>query len=420
MTGLVDALRRALVIAGKELRLFFQDKGQLLVLLGLPLLMASLFGSINNQSAGGGAPQLPVYLVNEDQGRYGAQLAETIGRIEVLRVQELGSTEEADRLVARGERLAAIVIPADFSARIDAYEQAKVVVIADPAQGQYGGLVTGVMKQAAAPIELQGEISYGVRKTLTEAGFFDEADPAQQRAAEAQNLGVIMTQLQAMAANPQIGVVSGDKEGLVSLAPDNWFSLTIPMFAVFFAFFLVGTVSSALLKEREEGTLRRLLAAPMHRGSVIGGNVLAYGLLVVLQVGVLFAVGNAFFGMSLGDSPLGLLLLTMALAAATVSLGMVVAALARSHRQADSVGMIMGFLLGGLGGSIQVGLVPLYRSEGLLGVVSRLTPNAHALEGYRRLMVEGAAAAQVLPQVAVLLGMAAVFFVFALWRFRFE
>jgi ABC-2 type transport system permease protein len=255
---------------------------------------------------------------------------------------------------------------------------------------------------------------------LQESGFFDESDPAQLRAAGAQNLGVIMTQLQAMREKPLLAIESGNREGLKSLAPDNWFGLTIPMFAVFFAFFLVSTIASELLKEREEGTLRRLLAAPIHRGYIIAGKTLAYVLIVVLQIGVLFGVGNALFGMSFGNSPAGVLLVTVALALAATSLGMVVAALARSHRQADSVGMVMGFILGGLGGSIQVGLTPLYRSKGLLGMVSQLTPNAHALDAYRQLMIEGAGIAQILPQVGVLLAMAAFFFLVAMWRFRFE
>jgi hypothetical protein len=55
-----------------------------------------------------------------------------------------------------------------------------------------------------------------------------------------------------------------------------------------------------------------------------------------------------------------------------------------------------------------------------MGIVSRMTPHAHALEGYWLLMNEGAGVVDVLPQIAILVGMAAIFFVIAVWRFRFD
>ena len=80
------------------------------------------------------------------------------------------------------------------------------------------------------------------------------------------------------------------------------------------------------------------------------------GLVVVMQVVLLLGVYNAVFAMPLGRSLLGLLLVTLALALAATSLG-----------------MVLGFVLGGLGGSIQIGLTPLYRGKGLLGFISQLT-----------------------------------------------
>jgi len=54
-------------------------------------------------------------------------------------------------------------------------------------------------------------------------------------------------------------------------------------------------------------SFRRLLAVPMHRGSIVAGKMLAYMAVLGLQVRVLFTPGNAF-GMALG-----LLIITLAL-----------------------------------------------------------------------------------------------------------
>jgi ABC-type multidrug transport system permease subunit len=123
--------------------------------------------------------------------------------------------------------------------------------------------------------------------------------------------------------------------------------------------------------------------------------------------------------MPLGDSPLGLLLVTLALGIAATSLGLMLAGLAKSRSQANSLGLLVVFGVGVLGGCFPFGPVLLSRTEGFLGMLSRLTPQAYALEGFRIILVEGGGVVDVLPQVGVLLAMGIVFFLIARWRFKF-
>jgi ABC-2 type transport system permease protein len=101
-------------------------------------------------------------------------------------------------------------------------------------------------------------------------------------------------------------------------------------------------------------------------------------------------------------------------------LGVMVAALSKSERQADAIGMVLGFLLAGIGGCIQIGVLPTYRMEGFLGTLSKFVPHSYALDAYRVLMIEGGTTADVLPQIAILLGFALVFFTIGVWRFKYE
>jgi ABC-2 type transport system permease protein len=415
-------LRNALAVAWKDLQVFVRDKGQLMVLFFLPLAMASLMGSIYSPRGGanGGTPKLPIALVNHDGGPYGAQVAKTLQGIEALKVEDLGTSEEADRLVANSKALAAVVIPADFSRKVDAYEPGRIEIIVDPAQQQYASIITGIMKEVVTPVVLQGELQYGIRTVLSESQAYREADPQTRRAVEAQNLGVLMTQLLEMRENPLIVAQDESLARAKALRPSNLFGIFVPDFTVMFAFFLTGTVAVSLFTEKEQGSLRRLLAAPMPRGAILAGKVLAHMVVVILQVLVLFGVATIIFRMPLGHSPLGLALVTLALALAATSLGMLIGALSRSRRQADGLGMVLGFVLGGLGGCIQVGLTPLFRTKGPLGTLSQFTPHAHALEAFFRLMLEGGGVVDILPQVGILVGMGLLFLLVAIWRFRFE
>jgi hypothetical protein len=78
-------------------------------------------------------------------------------------------------------------------------------------------------------------------------------------------------------------------------------------------------------------------------------------LLACLQVVVLFSVAHLGFGMPLGNSPLGLVAITVAVAFVATALGMFVATLAKNADQAGNIGSILAFVMGGVGGSIPIG-----------------------------------------------------------------
>ncbi len=140
---------------------------------------------------------------------------------------------------------------------------------------------------------------------------------------------------------------------------------------------------------------------------------------VAMQVIFLFGFSAVAFSMPLGDSPLFLVLINIVLGLTVATMGLMIAALTKTSKQADSLGIMLGFILAGLGGALPVG-PPLYETDGFLGLLSRLTPHAHAVKGYRMIMAGTGTNAEVLLQVLILAAFAAVFFAVARWRFRFE
>jgi ABC-type multidrug transport system permease subunit len=65
-------------------------------------------------------------------------------------------------------------------------------------------------------------------------------------------------------------------------------------------------------------------------------------------------------------------------------------------------------------------MFPLDLMPPFLRTISYLVPHSWALAGYQNLLVRGQGLEQVLPQVAVLLLFAALFFLIAIRRFDFE
>ncbi|MBN1484362.1 MAG: ABC transporter permease [Chloroflexia bacterium] len=414
-------IANALAIAWKELQVLLKDRGSLAVLFLLPLVLASVFGSISSAATGAieGEETIahPIYVLNLDSGPYGEQVVSTLEDIGVLDITHLDSDAPVDQLVADEEQIAAVVIPEAFSRQVDAYEPSVIQVIVDPTQEEYSSIVTGMMNDVVMPIALVGEIQHGIRTVLERSGEFADVDVQTRRGMEAQTLGVIMTQLQKLREEPWIEVKHEGLEGVEAEGPWNPFSYNIPAFTVMFGFFLVGTVAQSIWQEKESGAFRRLLSAPLHRGSIIAGKVLAYMLIVCLQVLIFFTVGSAVFDMPLGDAPLALILLSLALAFTATSLGILLATLTRSSRQADSAGMVLGFVLAAVGGCLAY---PLFMVEGVIGLISRLSPHAHAMEAFMDVMIGGATLVDVLPQIGILTGFGLAFFLFGVWRFKFE
>jgi ABC-2 type transport system permease protein len=427
----MKVIRSSLTMARKDLKVLFKDRGQLAVLFAMPLLFALVFGGSAALMVGsdgpGGEPEFVVkaYVVNEDQGPYGEQAVAALRSIRSLRIYTARTVDAADQKVAEGEAPAAILIPADFSAQLDANQPTTVQLIKDPAQQEEARVVVGILNAALTELSTMAEIQYGIRAVYVKAGALEGADTGVARAAQAQTMGSIWAAVQEMRQNPAIAVRSEDLAGEVKEIPVSGlvFSFYVPMFATMFAFFLIGMMAASILGEREAGSFRRLLAAPIFRGTVISGKMLAYVGVVFLQMLLMFGVGSVLFDMPLGDSPLGLLTLTLSLALAATGLGMLLGSLARTSKEAGNIGMVLGFLLyfasGQTGGSIsRTGF-----ESGLAGFqfyLSQLTPHSHAFDGYLKLMLGGAGAADILPNIFALLGFGLVFFLVGLWRFRFE
>ena len=419
----INPLHAIFSVAWKDVQILLKDRGFLVVIIFLPSIFSVLFGSINQKAMDRerASIKLPVALVNEDQGTYSEQIVKILNGIESFDIQTPESAQAAEQMVRESQVMAAIFIPAGLTLNVNSYQPSTIIVMIDPTQESYARTITGIMKEVVSPIVLVGELSYGIRTILADNPDYLQADENTRRGFEAQTMAANMAAVQKLRADPWIKVdaITSQGEDIV-IYPDNIFAMVVPSFTVMFAFFIVGSLGADLLKERQEGTLRRLMASPMPRWTIITGKMLGYLFIVIAQVTLIFGAASLIFDMPLGKSFLGLLVITVAMELAVTGFGMLIASISKTDRQADTTGTLLGFVLAGLGGSISFGVVPIYKGGGTLEIVSKFTPHAHALNGYDMLMVSQKGFVDILPEAGILLGFALVFMLVASWRFRFE
>jgi len=212
---------------------------------------------------------------------------------------------------------------------------------------------------------------------------------------------------------------------LDTLAP-----VVVGFFAYFFVFILTGI---SFLRERIGGTLERLLATPVSRAEIVLGYSLGFGFFATIQVAIVlafvlgrldipalgpipaFAIG---LGVSTIGNPLIAYLLVLVLGLGAVSLGIFLSTFARTELQVLQFIPIVIVPQGLLGGFFW----PIDQLPSLLQPVARILPVTYAIDGLRQVMIAGAdlSSPQVLLDLAVLTGIAAVFVALAAATIRRE
>jgi ABC-type multidrug transport system permease subunit len=100
-----------------------------------------------------------------------------------------------------------------------------------------------------------------------------------------------------------------------------------------------------------------------------------------------------------------------------------VGSVARTRKQAGNIGMVLGFVLFLASGITATGGYlsnPAFQSSGLTYYLALLTPNAHAFDGYLKLLLHNGNLVDVLPNMLALVGFGVVFFLIGVWRFKYE
>jgi ABC-2 type transport system permease protein len=289
----------------KECRLILRDRWLVALSMLVPILVISIIAAA--LLAVGGGPGLTIAVVDEDGGpvakAFTAALAE---HADVLPV----SRAEAERFV--GERHLgplAVVFPEGLSDNYGAGTPSDLELWTDPAQED--GIRTA--KTLLLLMEKQARA---------------DADPFAEEliAIEERNL-------------------TGTRKTVTA------FEQNVPGFALMFVLIAVvfGT-ALGLHHERDWATLPRLLIAPAGVHRALAGGLAARFALGTLQMLVLLVWSHLAFGVSLGSSPLALVVLMAAVVLATVATGLLVAAVTRSRAQAQPLGLAVAVVLSGLGG----------------------------------------------------------------------
>ncbi|MEZ5538955.1 MAG: ABC transporter permease [Pseudomonadales bacterium] len=179
----------------------------------------------------------------------------------------------------------------------------------------------------------------------------------------------------------------------------------VPAWLVFAMFFLLLPLSNTLISERQQATLRRLRTLPISRALPVIGKLVPYFFINQIQVLLMLAVGvyaMPWFGaesLTLGNSLLSLVVMSIALSSAALGYGILIAALARTTDQATTLGGVGNILLAALGGI----MVPRFVMPETMQRIADWSPMAWGLDGFLDIFLRNGSLHDVLPEAGSLL-----------------
>jgi ABC-2 type transport system permease protein len=392
-------LNKLLATVKKEILLLLRDKVGLSVLFLMPvalilvmtLIQDSAFKSINEKG-------IPVIFVNNDRDSLGNAIEQGLKNNELCYVSdsidgEPASSEMAMKAVSEGKFLLGIVIPKGATAAIR--KNVSVMVNetlngADTAHEQQDSVEISILVDPVAKKSFLSTVTSNLREFISEVKTKIMFETFSEQIAE-----VIPDKKNAPKNSFQKSQIIHYNEIYASTAAEkivpNAVQHNVPAWTIFAMFFIAIPLSGSILKEKTEGSVFRLHTMPTPFLLLVNGKVIVYVFVCLLQFVLMLAVGKYLLpqlglpALVLGNSIMGIFILTLATGFAATGFGVMVGTLATTDHQAAIMGSLSILLLSALGGI----WVPSYVMPEVMRNISAWSPLNWSLEGFYKLFLRG-------------------------------
>jgi len=397
-------------ITRKDLMLLLKDRRALVLLLILPLLFISIVGMSTGQflTRDDESQRFRLLIVDKNHGELSRTLVQKLKRHHEFLITLIESPVEADDMLQRGDASMLMTIGPEFESR------AEDLRISEVFNSDTGPLAGG---PEALDLKLETRPAAIGLGRLLEGVIFSQVIKVVAPVAARKN-PVTRTWVR----EPEDGESLAESHAMVSSVQKNLptasavYSWVVPGFTVMFAFFVISVMARSFIAERENGTLQRLLLAPVSPISVLAGKTVPFYLTSVSQCLLLFLCGRMLFGMSWGPDPIYLIPVVLCTSLAATSLGLLLATLVHTDQQVSSYGTTLILVLSSLSGCF----FPRDLFPQTMKQISLFTPHGWALKAFDAVLMSQASVE--LSTVATCCGMlilfAATFFAAGSWRFQ--
>ena len=396
----------------KDLRILIRDKVGLTLMFVMPILLVLVMTSIQNSTFElVNNKKLALVVCNRDTSQLANQFVQAIDKIGMFKVESMPLASTNAEIKARmesSETLVALIVPLDFSDKIkskaltiarksldgpssksqkekDQKIQSSLTLFYNPVLDEsFRRSVKGAIQSTLQLIEGRETI-----QTLY-TGILSRPMPSDLESE-------IIAQSQGISLVP----VSKDGSGKIPNATQH----NVPAWTLFAMFFIVISLGSSIVREKQSGSFIRLKTLPTTYFVAIVSKQLTYLMVTLFQVFVIFSLGIWLFpflnlpALSLPSDLLGLAMVSFICGWSAVSYAICVGVIASTQEQANGFGAVSIVILSAIGGI----MVPSFAMPKSFDLILNLSPLHWGLKCYYVLFLEQGKFIDLLPHLLPLL-----------------
>ena len=388
----------------KDLRLFIKDRRSVLLTFLLPIILITLFvfayGGI-----GSSKPQAKKLLVVDlDKTEISKQIITDLQTIKALKIHT-NSLEESKKKIQHGAYAAALILHKHLSDSVKMGNKMPLEMIYDKDRVMEVGLLQPILINNIMEHTGKQLINNNIRKSMMIN--FPYLSP--------KNIDEIIAgfgkrkNMSDIGPNIEMHSVVGQQENK-NLALIQAVAGT----AVMMLLFSIAGLATGILEEKEKGTLKRLLQSPINPNSILWSKMLFAYFISVVQLSVMFVFAWLVFGLNITENIPAVILMILVTAFAISSIGIFLAAVAKTREQANRLGTLVILIMSAIGGS----MIPLFVMPAIMRKIAVMSVNYWAIQGFYDIFWRSLNLSEILGKIALLFGIGIVISALSVQLFR--
>ncbi|MBL7764030.1 MAG: ABC transporter permease [Chitinophagaceae bacterium] len=397
----------------KDIRILLRDKIGLVIMFAMPILLAIVITSVQNSTFElVNENKIPLLVYNKDKGETGKELITALQKIGIFELHQL-SGEYSEKDIAEKmhnkDALVAIVVPGDYSAEV--LRKAKNVTREALKKLDIGTDSMLIKSSAETPLTLyyhpvlqqsfRNSIDGAIKSSLQLIQSKFIVKNLYQEVNEEAIPDSLETQI--LSNQTPINEIPVSKDGSRTIPTASQHN--VPAWTIFAMFFIVISLGSSIVREKQSGSFTRLRTLPTSFAVALLSKQITYLLVTLMQAIVIFSIGIWLFpkmglpALNLPADKAALLLVTLICGWCATSFAICIGVFAQTQEQANGIGAVSIVLLAAIGGL----LVPSFAMPSSFRYIMQLSPLHWCLEAFYGLFLEGGKLRDILLNILPLL-----------------
>lgn len=387
----------------KDLKLFLHDKRSVMLTFLLPVILITLFALAYGSIGSYDGRSEPVELLVADLDLSGSS-KDIVNKIDSLEdiVVVLSDSTRSRELVIKGEYVSALIIYKGFQDSLKYGNSLQIELVYDRSRE----MEIGILQQNLISTIMSSTGEIIVNSTI-ERYMQDQFPDIDEKTRDA----ILKTAIrkdsnrQAVKWTSIVGERNDTKLGLIQAVAGT---------AILMLLFSVAGVGTSILEEKENGTIKRLLYSPLKGSTILYSKMLFAFFISIIQLTAMFLFAWLVLNMDMNVSISGLILMIFSTSFAVSSMGIFLAAIAKTRQQAQNLSTIIILVMSAIGGS----MIPMFIMPAILQKMALVSVNYWGIQGFYDLFWRVLPLEEILPKILILISIGLVMTIASIRLFR--